>query len=91
MVRSYNLEKEMALKLSPRQVEVLLLVEQGFTNSDIADYLHPRVLESTVKKCLKGVRAKLGTSGRMNAVARARELNLLPELGARDDVGRSFS
>jgi LuxR family maltose regulon positive regulatory protein len=61
--------------LSPREVEVLHLVAEGFSNHEIADRLV--VSLPTVKKHIEHIHGKLGVRSRTQAVARARELNLL--------------
>jgi DNA-binding NarL/FixJ family response regulator len=61
--------------LSPREEEVLGLVAEGLSNAEIAQRLW--VEASTVKTHLERVYAKLGVTGRVKAVARARELGLL--------------
>ncbi len=59
-----------ALGLSPREAEVLLLVAGGGPNREVAAELGVR--PSTVKKHLEHVYAKLGVHTRTAAVARAR-------------------
>lgn len=63
--------------LSPREMEVLQLIAAGNSNQAIADQLFIAV--RTVKKHASNVYGKLGVSSRTQAVARARELGLLPE------------
>jgi len=62
--------------LSERELEVLQLVASGLTNNEIAARLV--VTTSTVKKHLEHIYDRLNVSSRTHAVARARELNLLP-------------
>ena len=62
--------------LTERELDVLRLVAAGSRNREIAEQLV--VTEKTVKYHLGLVYAKLGVSGRTEAVARARELGLLP-------------
>jgi LuxR family maltose regulon positive regulatory protein len=62
-------------RLTDRELEVLRLVAIGEANQQIADRLV--VSLHTVKKHLTHVLAKLGTTSRTAAVARAREQNLL--------------
>ena len=62
--------------LSPRELEVLALIADGFTNREIADRLVVGV--STVKKHVQHIYAKLDAKNRTSAVAQARERSLLP-------------
>ena len=62
--------------LTEREVEVLRLVASGSRNREIAERLV--VSEKTVKYHLGQVYAKLAVTGRTEAVARARELGILP-------------
>jgi DNA-binding NarL/FixJ family response regulator/two-component sensor histidine kinase len=62
--------------LTEREVEVLGLVAGGARNREIAERLV--VSEKTVKYHLGQAYAKLAVTGRTEAVARARELGLLP-------------
>jgi LuxR family maltose regulon positive regulatory protein len=61
--------------LSARELEVLRLLARGRTNHEIADELSIAV--TTTKKHLSNLIGKLGVRNRTEAVARARELNLL--------------
>jgi LuxR family maltose regulon positive regulatory protein len=61
--------------LSERELEVLRLVAAGKANREIATELF--VTLDTVKKHTTHTLAKLGASNRTEAVARARELNLV--------------
>jgi LuxR family maltose regulon positive regulatory protein len=61
--------------LSARELEVLRLVDQGLSNREMADRLV--VSLSTVKKHVENIHAKLGVHSRTQALARARELELL--------------
>lgn len=62
--------------LSERELEVLHLLVEGLTNQQIAEKLF--VVIGTIKKHTSNIYGKLGVSNRTQAVARARELNLLP-------------
>jgi DNA-binding CsgD family transcriptional regulator len=63
--------------LTARQAEVLYLLDEGLTNSEIADrlFVSPRTVENHVSAVL----AKLDTSSRDEAVLRARHDGLLVE------------
>lgn len=61
--------------LSPRELEILRLIGQGYTNQEIAEHLV--VTLHTVKKHSSNIYSKLGVRNRTQAVARARELGLL--------------
>ncbi|MGU3497412.1 response regulator [Mycobacterium sp. C31M] len=62
--------------LTPREIEVLALVAQGHTNSEIGKALH--ISEATVKTHLLRVFGKLDVSDRTAAVTTAMSLGLLP-------------
>lgn len=61
--------------LSPRELEVLRLIAVGLSNKQITTEL--TVSLNTVKKHTSHIYDKLGVNGRTQAIARARELNLL--------------
>jgi LuxR family maltose regulon positive regulatory protein len=61
--------------LSERELQVLRLVSQGLSNGEIAARLV--VSLGTVKTHVHSILDKLGVGSRTQAVARARELNLL--------------
>ncbi|MDQ4045720.1 MAG: LuxR C-terminal-related transcriptional regulator, partial [Chloroflexota bacterium] len=61
--------------LSEREREVLRHIAAGLTNREIADALF--ISAETVKKHTGNIYGKLGVRGRTEAVARARELDLL--------------
>ena len=61
-----------ALKLTPREAEVLLWVAQGKSNGDIAILLG--MAEKTVKKHMGNIFDKLGVEGRNAATVRALEV-----------------
>jgi predicted ATPase/DNA-binding CsgD family transcriptional regulator len=62
-------------RLNERELEVLRLIAQGFSNREIADKLVLAV--STVKWYINNIFAKLQVRNRTQAVIRARELTLL--------------
>lgn len=61
--------------LTPREVEVLALLTEGFSNKAIAKRL--RISEHTVKFHLNAVLGKLGASSRTEAVTRALRAGLI--------------
>ena len=70
-----NPKSEILEPLSPRELEVLRLIAQGFSNQEIADRLFLAL--STVKGHTRIIFDKLQVQRRTEAVARARELGLL--------------
>ncbi len=60
--------------LTSRELEVLALVEAGYSNQDIAARLV--ISLPTVKRHISNIYAKLGTSTRTQAISRGKELNL---------------
>jgi LuxR family transcriptional regulator, maltose regulon positive regulatory protein len=67
----------LAEPLSGRELEVLALIAEGLTNQEIAARLYLSL--HTVKAHARTVYAKLGVSGRTQAVARGRALGYLSE------------
>jgi LuxR family maltose regulon positive regulatory protein len=63
--------------LSERELEVLRLVADGLSNSEIAARLF--VSTGTVKTHVHNILGKLDADGRPRAIARARELELIPK------------
>lgn len=61
--------------LSARECEVLGLVSNGFSNAQIATRLY--ITEGTVKRHLTNIYIKLDVRSRMNAVNKARTMNLI--------------
>ena len=61
--------------LSKRELEILRLIGEGYTNQEIAGRLV--ITLHTVKKLSSNIYGKLGVRSRTQAVARARELQLL--------------
>lgn len=61
--------------LSSRELEVLRLIDKGYTNQDVADKLF--ISLSTVKTHTKHIYTKLGVTSRTQALTRAREKHLL--------------
>ena len=62
--------------LSERELEVLTLIAEEYSNREIADQLFLSV--ATVKWYLTHIYSKLGVQNRTLAILRARQLNLLP-------------
>jgi DNA-binding CsgD family transcriptional regulator len=69
-ISNYNLEP-----LSSREIEVLVLIDEGLTNQQIAMRLS--VAQSTVKTHINNIYGKLGVQSRVQAVNRARDLRLI--------------
>ena len=61
--------------LTPREQEVLTLLASGFSNQAIAHELI--ITLNTAKRHVKHILGKLGATNRVQAIIRARELNLL--------------
>lgn len=68
-----NLQK---LGISRREYEVLELISQGLSNQEIAEKLF--VSTSTVKTHASNLFSKLDASRRTEAIARAKQLRILP-------------
>jgi DNA-binding NarL/FixJ family response regulator len=64
------------LGISKREFEVLELIAAGLSNQDIADRLF--VSKSTVKTHVSNVLAKLDASRRTEAIAKAKEMRIIP-------------
>jgi DNA-binding NarL/FixJ family response regulator len=64
-----------ALDLSKREYEVLIHLAEGHSNKEIADLLF--VTESTIKTHVSNILLKLDARRRTEAIAKARELNLI--------------
>lgn len=67
--------QELIEPLSERELEVLHLIAQGFSNPEIAEKLFLAI--GTVKAHTSNIYSKLGVSNRVQAVQCARELHLL--------------
>jgi len=61
--------------LTSREMEILCLIGQGYSNPEIASKLVVTI--NTVKKHTSNIYGKLGVRSRTQAIARAHELNLL--------------
>jgi DNA-binding NarL/FixJ family response regulator len=64
-------------KLTPRERQILHLLQAGKSNGDIATLLHRS--HHTVKHQVSALLAKLNASDRNHAITRAVKLGLLPE------------
>jgi LuxR family maltose regulon positive regulatory protein len=71
-------ESDLMEPLSDRELEVLQLVAEGLTNSEIASRLFLSL--HTIKAHARNIYGKLGVHNRTQAVARARALGLLPSI-----------
>jgi two-component system, NarL family, response regulator DevR len=69
-----NLAPEVQL-LTTREISILKLTSEGFTNKEIGDQLH--LSENTIKGHVKEILAKTGTKNRIQAVLICKERNLL--------------
>lgn len=74
--RSLQSELPAAQLLTQRELEVLRLVAEGLSNKEIAARLCRSI--ETVKKHLYNTYSKLDSESRINALARARDLGILP-------------
>jgi DNA-binding NarL/FixJ family response regulator len=63
------------ISLTPREIEVVAFMREGFTNAEIGRLLG--ISTHTAKAHVAGVIEKLGASDRTQAVARAFDLGLL--------------
>jgi len=61
--------------LTPRELEILRLIGEGYSNPEIASQLVVTI--NTIKKHTSNIYGKLGVRSRTQAIARVRELNLL--------------
>jgi len=68
-------EESLVAPLSKRELEILQLIDEGFSNQAITERLF--ITLHTVKKHSSNIYAKLGVSSRTQAVARARQLDFL--------------
>ena len=70
-------EDASTLQLTDHQLEILRLVVNGYTNSDIAKHLS--VSEITIKKTLQTIFSKIGASNRAEAVTITLQKHLLKD------------
>jgi LuxR family maltose regulon positive regulatory protein len=66
---------KMAEPLTPREISVLLLLAEGYSNSALAEKLF--VSDSTVRTHLRNINMKMGVQSRMQAVSNARRLGII--------------
>lgn len=71
-----NYRPPMVEPLSEREIEVLQLIAAGHSNKEIAQMLY--LSQGTIKVHAHNIYSKLGVNGRTQAVAKARELGILP-------------
>lgn len=74
------LGKEVYKPLTPKQKEVLSYLAAGYQNKEIA--FHMGLSLSTVKIHLIGLYTRLNVKTRIEAVVKARKLNLIPAVSA---------
>lgn len=67
--------EDLPTPISDREIEVLKLIADGKSNASIADSLY--ISLSTVKTHINNLYSKLGVESRTQALARAREFNLI--------------
>ena len=65
-----------AIRLTPREIEVLSLIAQGYSSKDASDLLF--VSKRTVDGHLASVYGKLGVNNRVKAFRAATRLGLIP-------------
>jgi LuxR family transcriptional regulator, maltose regulon positive regulatory protein len=75
-LKSKQVGQPLVVLLSQRELEVLQLIAQGFSNQEISERLYLAL--DTVKGYTRRIFEKLHVQRRTEAVARARELGLLP-------------
>jgi LuxR family maltose regulon positive regulatory protein len=75
---SHSTENELVEPLSERETEVIGLISDGLTNQEIASTLYLSL--NTVKVHARNIYGKLGVTNRIQAVARARSLGILPPI-----------
>jgi len=72
--------------LSPREIDVLKLAAQAYSNAQIAARLY--LTEATIKRHLSNIFAKLGAVSRIDAVNKAIAASLIPASRAAKDDSR---
>ena len=74
-LRVSQLETRLVELLTPREQEVLKLIVKGNSNREIADKMVVEI--TTVKSYIKSIYRKLNVRSRVQAIVKARELNLI--------------
>jgi len=69
-------DTEVDSTLSPRERQILVMLAEGHSNKELAARV--LVAESTIETYLHRINTKLGTRNRTQAVARGRELGIIP-------------
>ena len=75
---SKEIKRTLHFDLNDREYEVLHLISKGYTNQEIADQLFLAL--PTIKTHASNLYMKLDVKNRTQAVHKARQLNLIPEL-----------
>jgi DNA-binding NarL/FixJ family response regulator len=70
-----NYEQLLKSGISKREADILLLVDKGLSNQQIADKLF--LSENTIKKHLSNIFQKLQVDRRTEAIKKARELSII--------------
>ena len=73
-VNSMSEEEKLIKSLTEREIEVLALLREGYTNAMIAENL--MISEGTVKKHISNILGKLSLNNRVNAVIFADKYNI---------------
>ena len=76
--KSQDPDTEWIEPLSEREIEVLGLIAEGLTNQEISGRLY--VSLNTVKTHTRNIYSKIGVNNRTQAVAKARNLGILPNI-----------
>jgi len=76
--KTHALNQELVEPLSEREIEVLQLIAEGLTNTEIAARLYLSL--NTVKVHTRNIYGKLGVNNRTQAVARGRAVGILPSI-----------
>jgi LuxR family maltose regulon positive regulatory protein len=73
--KNINFDKKDEEVLSSREIEIIILIEEGFSNRDISQKLFVSI--NTVKTHLLNIYTKLDVHSRTSAVSKAREMGIL--------------
>ena len=77
-LKTHVTQQELIEPLSEREIEVLQLIAEGLTNTEIAARLYLSL--NTVKVHTRNIYGKLGVNNRTQAVARGRVVGILPSI-----------